>query len=144
MEDAAKATSPARTAPSRKTIPLDRIATSDGFKDAKAHQERGARRRRPPRTPRPQKNLRPRIRRRRSADDPSRGQPRTPCGTRRYAELVVSKERADAHVGALVDAANETPGRRPRRRSDYQCRRRFTRGEARGPAVPRRQRLAPL
>ena len=73
MEDAAKADEPgADGAEPKKQYLLDRIATSDGFKDAKAHKEEDAPRRRPrpPRTPRPQRNLRPRIRRRRSADDP--------------------------------------------------------------------------
>ena len=153
MEDAAKADEPtpgADGAEQKKQYLLDRIATSEGFKDAKAHKEEDAA---PEAAPAADAK---------ATEEASSGEDASPPKRRRpllvdnleplarhalkYGELVVSKGSVlDAHVGALVNAANEgcraaaasTPERLPRRR-------RFTGGEARGAAVPRGQRLAPL
>ena len=110
MDDAAEPTPSADDAEPKKQYLLDRIATSDGFKDAKAHKEEDA----PAATaaadakateepsspnPSPQKRRRPLL-----VDNLE------PLARHalKYGELVVSKGSVlDAHVGALVNAANE-------------------------------------
>ena len=115
MEDAAKADEPsADGAEPKKQYLLDRIATSDGFKDAKAHQEEDAAA--PEAAPAAVPDAK-------ATEEPSSPNP-SPQKRRRpllvdnleplarhaltYGELVVSKGSVlDAHVGALVNAANE-------------------------------------
>ena len=113
MEDAAKADEPsADGAEPKKQYLLDRIATSDGFKDAKAHKEEDAA---PEAAPAADAK---------ATEEASSGEDASPPKRRRpllvdnleplarhalkYGELVVSKGSVlDAHVGALVNAANE-------------------------------------
>ena len=115
MEDVAKADEPgADGAEQKKQFLLDRIATSDGFKDAKAHQEEDAAA--PEAAPAAVPDAK-------ATEEPSSPNP-SPQKRRRpllvdnleplarhaltYGELVVSKGSVlDAHVGALVNAANE-------------------------------------
>ena len=112
MEDAAKADEPgADGAEQKKQYLLDRIATSDGFKDAKAHKEEDA----------PAAAAAADAK---ATEEASSGEDASPPKRRRpllvdnleplarhalkYGELVVSKGSVlDAHVGALVNAANE-------------------------------------
>ena len=109
MEDAAEAG--ADDAEPKKQYLLDRIATSDGFKDAKAHKEEDA----------PAAAAAADAK---ATEEASSGEDASPPKRRRpllvdnleplarhalkYGELVVSKGSVlDAHVGALVNAANE-------------------------------------
>lgn len=115
MEDAAKADEPgADGAEPKKQYLLDRIATSDGFKDAKAHQEEDAAapEAAPAAVPDAKATEEP------SSPNPSPQKRRRPLlvdnleplarHVLKYGELVVSKGSVlDAHVGALVNAANE-------------------------------------
>ena len=108
MEDAAEAG--ADDAEPKKQYLLDRIATSDGFKDAKAHKE--------------EDDAAPEAADAKATEEASSGEDASPPKRRRpllvdnleplarhalkYGELVVSKGSVlDAHVGALVNAANE-------------------------------------
>ena len=111
MEDAAEPTAGADGAEPTKQYLLDRIATSDGFKDAKAHKEEedapeaapaaDAKATEEPSSPNPS----PQKRRRPLLVDNLEPLARHAL---KYGELVVSKGSVlDAHVGALVNAANE-------------------------------------
>ena len=112
MEDAAKADEPGTDgAEAKKQFLLDRIATSDGFKDAKAHKEDDA----------PAAAAAADAK---ATEEASSGEDASPPKRRRplqvdnleplarhaltHGELVVSKGSVlDAHVSALVNAANE-------------------------------------
>ena len=111
MEDVAKADEPAADAdePTKQYL-LDRIATSEGFKDAKAHKEEGA--------PAAAATADAKATEEPSSPNPSPQKRRRPLlvdnleplarHALKYGELVVSKGSVlDAHVGALVNAANE-------------------------------------
>ena len=107
--DVAKADEPAADADAEPTKQylLDRIATSDGFKDAKAHKEEedagaaDAKATEEPSSPNPS----PQKRRRPLLVDNLEPLARHAL---KYGELVVSKGSVlDAHVSALVNAANE-------------------------------------
>ena len=107
MDDAAEPTPSADDAEPKKQYLLDRIATSDGFKDAKAHKEEedagaaDAKATEEPSSPNPS----PQKRRRPLLVDNLEPLARHAL---KYGELVVSKGSVlDAHVGALVNAANE-------------------------------------
>ena len=113
MDDAAEPTPSADDAESKKQYLLDRIATSDGFKDAKAHKEEeeedapaaapaaDAKATEEPSSPNPS----PQKRRRPLLVDNLEPLARHAL---KYGELVVSKGSVlDAHVSALVNAANE-------------------------------------
>ena len=110
MDDAAEPTAGADDAEPKKQFLLDRIATSDGFKDAKAHKEEDvpaaaaaadAKATEEPSSPNPS----PQKRRRPLLVDNLEPLARHAL---KYGELVVSKGSVlDAHVGALVNAANE-------------------------------------
>ena len=148
MEDAAKADEPgADGAEQKKQYLLDRIATSDGFKDAKAHKEEDA-----PAAAAGREGHRGSVVRRGrvAAEAPTTftgGQPGTARAPR--VEIWRARRVEGERAGRARRRAGERgerglPGRRRRRRSHHQCRRRFIGGEARGAAVPRGQRLAAL
>ena len=113
----------------KKQFLLDRIATGDGFKDAKAHKEPRPRRR--PAVAGHRGSVVQRGRVAAEAARPFRGQPRTARAARvEIWRLVVSKGACWTPVGALVNAATRAPGRRRRRRSHHE-RRGYSRRSAR-------------
>ena len=116
MEDAAEPTAGADGAEPTKQYLLDRIATSDGFKDAKAHKEEDDAA--PEAAPAATAAADAKATEEPSSPNPSPQKRRRPLlvdnleplarHALKYGELVVSKGSVlDAHVSALVNAANE-------------------------------------